>query len=102
MYPASSVSGFYFSHPKSQYFVVGRLSREQVADYAQRRGVPVTQAERWLARTSTTTRTEHRLRGWDSALRWPAQARPAGGSWGSLSSGGIEPANPAQTSLPDS
>jgi len=49
MYPASSVSGFYFSHPNSQYFVVGRLSREQVADYAQRRSVPVTQAERWLA-----------------------------------------------------
>jgi len=49
MYPASSVSGFYFSHPNSQYFVVGRLSREQVADYAQRRGVPVAQAERWLA-----------------------------------------------------
>jgi 5-methyltetrahydrofolate--homocysteine methyltransferase len=49
MYPASSVSGYYFSHPNSQYFVVGRLSREQVADYAQRRGVPVAQAERWLA-----------------------------------------------------
>jgi 5-methyltetrahydrofolate--homocysteine methyltransferase len=49
MYPASSVSGYYFSHPKSQYFVVGRLSREQVADYAQRKGVPVAQAERWLA-----------------------------------------------------
>jgi 5-methyltetrahydrofolate--homocysteine methyltransferase len=49
MYPASSVSGYYFSHPKSQYFVVGRLSREQVADYAQRKGVPTAQAERWLA-----------------------------------------------------
>ena len=43
------VSGYYFSHPKSQYFVVGRLSREQEADYAQRKGVPVAQAERWLA-----------------------------------------------------
>jgi 5-methyltetrahydrofolate--homocysteine methyltransferase len=49
MYPASSVSGYYFSHPKSQYFVVGRLSREQLADYAQRKGVPVAHAERWLA-----------------------------------------------------
>lgn len=49
MYPASSVSGYYFSHPKSQYFVVGRLSREQVADYAQRKGVGQVQAERWLA-----------------------------------------------------
>ena len=49
MCPASAVSGYYFSHPKSQYFVVGRLSREQVADYAQRKGVPLAQAERWLA-----------------------------------------------------
>ena len=49
MYPASAVSGLYFSHPDSQYFVVGRLSREQVADYAKRKGVPLEQAERWLA-----------------------------------------------------
>ena len=49
MYPASSVSGYYFSHPKSQYFVVGRVSKEQVADYARRRGVEVAQVERWLA-----------------------------------------------------
>ncbi len=49
MSPAASVSGLYFSHPGSQYFVVGRLSREQVTDYAARKGVPVTQAERWLA-----------------------------------------------------
>ena len=49
MYPASSVSGYYFSHPKSQYFVVGRVSKEQVADYAHRKGVGVAQVERWLA-----------------------------------------------------
>ena len=49
MLPASSVSGFYFSHPRSQYFVVGKLSREQVADYAARKGVEIAQAERWLA-----------------------------------------------------
>lgn len=49
MYPAASVSGYYFSHPKSQYFVVGRVSREQVADYAKRKGVSLAQAERWLA-----------------------------------------------------
>jgi len=49
MYPAAAVSGFYFSHPRSQYFVVGRLSREQVADYARRKGVSLQQAERWLA-----------------------------------------------------
>ena len=49
MYPAASVSGYYFSHPKSQYFVVGRVSKEQVEDYARRKGVSVAQAERWLA-----------------------------------------------------
>jgi 5-methyltetrahydrofolate--homocysteine methyltransferase len=49
MLPASAVSGFYFSHPRSQYFVVGRLSREQVADYAARKSVGMAQAERWLA-----------------------------------------------------
>jgi len=49
MSPAASVSGLYFSHPGSQYFVVGRLSREQVADYAARKGASIAQAERWLA-----------------------------------------------------
>ena len=49
MQPAAAVCGLYFSHPGSQYFVVGRLSREQVADYARRKGVPLPQAERWLA-----------------------------------------------------
>ena len=49
MLPASAVSGLYFSHPQSQYFVVGRLGREQVADYARRKGVSLPQAERWLA-----------------------------------------------------
>ena len=49
MHPASAVSGLYFSHPDSQYFVVGRLSREQVHDYARRKGLGLEQAERWLA-----------------------------------------------------
>ena len=49
MYPAASVSGWYFSHPRSQYFVVGRLSKEQVFDYAKRKGWSMTEAERWLA-----------------------------------------------------
>ncbi len=49
MYPASSVSGFYFSHPHSQYFAVGRLARDQVANYARRKGMPLAEAERWLA-----------------------------------------------------
>jgi len=49
MYPAAAVSGYYFSHPRSQYFVVGRVSKEQVEDYARRKGVGLPQAERWLA-----------------------------------------------------
>ena len=49
MLPTAAVSGYYFSHPGSQYFVVGRVSKEQVADYAQRKGVELAQAERWLA-----------------------------------------------------
>ncbi len=49
MLPTAAVSGYYFSHPKSQYFVVGRLSKEQVADYARRKGADLAQAERWLA-----------------------------------------------------
>ncbi|MBX3696832.1 MAG: methionine synthase [Dokdonella sp.] len=49
MLPTAAVSGWYFSHPRSQYFVVGRLSREQVEDYARRKGWSVAEAERWLA-----------------------------------------------------
>ncbi|AUZ55334.1 methionine synthase [Stenotrophomonas acidaminiphila] len=49
MLPTAAVSGYYFSHPQSQYFVVGRVSKEQVADYARRKGVDRAQAERWLA-----------------------------------------------------
>ena len=49
MYPAAAVSGYYFSHPGSQYFVVGRVSKEQAEDYAHRKGVSLAQAERWLA-----------------------------------------------------
>ena len=49
MLPTAAVSGYYFSHPGSKYFVVGRLGKDQVADYAKRRGVPLADAERWLA-----------------------------------------------------
>ncbi|HET6604775.1 MAG TPA: methionine synthase [Xanthomonadaceae bacterium] len=49
MSPAASVSGLYFAHPGSQYFVVGRLTREQVQDYARRKHWDVAEAERWLA-----------------------------------------------------
>jgi len=49
MYPAAAVSGWYYSHPDSQYFVVGRLGKEQVEDYARRKGWTLAEAERWLA-----------------------------------------------------
>ena len=49
MWPGASVSGWYFSHPESQYFVVGRLGRDQVADYAERKGWTLPEAERWLS-----------------------------------------------------
>ena len=49
MYPTAAVSGFYFSHPESRYFSVGKISREQVADYARRKGISVAEAERWLS-----------------------------------------------------
>ncbi|MEO7430959.1 MAG: methionine synthase [Dokdonella sp.] len=49
MLPTAAVSGWYFSHPASQYFVVGRLTRQQVDDYAQRKGWTLAEAERWLA-----------------------------------------------------
>ncbi|MDP3353416.1 MAG: methionine synthase [Flavobacteriaceae bacterium] len=49
MYPAASVCGFYFSHPQSHYFNVGKISKEQVSDYANRKGISVETAEKWLA-----------------------------------------------------
>jgi len=48
MWPGAAVSGWYFSHPQSQYFVVGRLAQDQVADYASRKGWTLKEAERWL------------------------------------------------------
>jgi 5-methyltetrahydrofolate--homocysteine methyltransferase len=49
MYPTAAVSGFYFSHPESRYFAVGKIGRDQVEDYARRKGMSVATAERWLA-----------------------------------------------------
>ncbi|MHA3976926.1 methionine synthase [Halovulum sp. GXIMD14794] len=49
MWPASAVSGLYFAHPDSQYFGIGRLGRDQVEDYAARKGWSLEEAERWLA-----------------------------------------------------
>lgn len=48
MLPTAAVSGFYFGHPESQYFGVARIGRDQLEDYAQRRGVDIATAERWL------------------------------------------------------
>ncbi len=48
MLPAASVSGIYLGHPEARYFSVGRLGRDQVEDYAGRKGVPLAEAERWL------------------------------------------------------
>jgi len=49
MMPAASVSGFYYAHPQSRYFAVGRIGRDQVEDYARRKGMSLTTAERWLS-----------------------------------------------------
>ncbi len=51
MWPAASVSGFYFGHEASHYFGIGRIGKDQVKDYARRKGVSVEQIERWLSPT---------------------------------------------------
>ncbi len=48
MYPASSVCGWYFAHPESKYFGVGKIGRDQLEDYAKRKDMPLEEAERWL------------------------------------------------------
>ncbi|MBW8780966.1 MAG: methionine synthase [Verrucomicrobia bacterium] len=48
MFPASSVSGFYFNHPESKYFAVGKLGKDQIEDYAERTGIPIADHEKWL------------------------------------------------------
>ena len=49
MYPTAAVSGFYFSHPDSRYFGLGKINRDQVNDYAHRKGMEIQQMERWLS-----------------------------------------------------
>ncbi len=49
MYPASSVSGFYFSNPQSRYFGLGKIYRDQVENYSERKGMTIDEVERWLA-----------------------------------------------------
>jgi len=49
MWPGSSVSGLYFSHPEAKYFSLGKIERDQIADYCVRKGMSQEEAERWLA-----------------------------------------------------
>ncbi len=49
MWPAAAVSGWYFAHPESKYFAVGKIDKDQLADYARRKGMSIEEAERWLA-----------------------------------------------------
>ena len=49
MHPASSVSGLYFNHPEAKYFAIGKLGKDQVADYARRQAIAVAEVEKWLA-----------------------------------------------------
>ena len=49
MLPAAAVSGYYFAHPQASYFGIGRIAKDQLADYAQRKGMDLATAERWLA-----------------------------------------------------
>jgi 5-methyltetrahydrofolate--homocysteine methyltransferase len=48
MHPTASVAGFYFAHPASKYFAVGKIGRDQLEDYARRKGLDIAEAERWL------------------------------------------------------
>ncbi|MBK9248174.1 MAG: hypothetical protein IPM69_08710 [Ignavibacteria bacterium] len=49
MYPAAAVSGWYFAHPQSKYFPIGKIGRDQVKDYARRKGMSIEEVERWLS-----------------------------------------------------
>ncbi len=48
MWPGSSVSGLYFAHPESRYFSLGKIDRDQAADYPERKGVSIDDVERWI------------------------------------------------------
>jgi len=58
MWPGSSVSGLYFAHPESRYFSLGKIDRDQVADYAQRKAMSVSEVERWLGQSLNYTPAE--------------------------------------------
>jgi len=58
MWPGSSVSGLYFAHPESRYFSLGKIDRDQVADYSERKGMSVAEVERWLGQNLNYDRAE--------------------------------------------
>ncbi len=49
MWPGSSVSGLYFSHPDSKYFAVGKIGKDQITDYAKRKNMEIQIVEKWLS-----------------------------------------------------
>jgi len=69
MWPGASVCGLYFGHPDAHYFGVGKIERDQVEDYAERKGWPVTEAERWLAPCSITIRWRWREKRQSNSIR---------------------------------
>ena len=69
MHPASSVSGFYFAHPEAKYFGVGMIGRDQVEDYAQRKGMP-------MPTSGKMARAEPLLRSRQGRRRTRRQANP--------------------------
>ena len=48
MWPAAAVSGYYFANPEAKYFGLGKITEEQVQDYADRKGIPLEEARKWL------------------------------------------------------
>jgi hypothetical protein len=77
MLPASSVSGFYLSHPDSSYFAVGKIGRDQVEDYARRSGISVAEAEK-MAGAEPRVRSGNRaviIPAWEKATSAPKKAR---------------------------
>jgi len=74
MYPASSVSGFYFSHPQARYFAVGKVERDQVLDYQRRKGMDLRSVERWLAPNLNYEPEEAEAAGGEGSEAKPAAA----------------------------
>ena len=77
MWPGSSVSGLYFSHAESFYFGVGKIERDQVEDYAARKGMSVAETERWLAPVLNYIPSQDQPRGKERMPPAPTAAVPA-------------------------